>query len=216
MVLKLYTLDYSPPSRAVLLTAEALNIELEEITVNLKKLENFKAEFVQINPQHTIPTLNDDGFIVWDSHAINAYLVRKYGENDFLYSEESHQRAIIDQRLHFDSCNMFGLLRVVARPIIYRGSKTISQYLIEEVNESYEILNNFLKNSKWVAGDRLSIADFSLISTVTSIDVLIPIDLNKYTNIDSWLKRARSLPYYHINQKGVDDFKEYMNELLNK
>lgn len=56
-----------------------------------------------MNPQHTVPTLNDAGYILWDSHAINAYLVGMYGLNDFLYPSDLKKRAIVDQRLHFDS-----------------------------------------------------------------------------------------------------------------
>lgn len=56
-----------------------------------------------MNPQHTVPTLDDEGFILWDSHAIMPYLVAKYGKEKSLYPEDLQKRAIIDQRLHFDS-----------------------------------------------------------------------------------------------------------------
>ncbi|KAF4531265.1 hypothetical protein B566_EDAN019338 [Ephemera danica] len=62
-----------------------------------------------MNPQHTVPTLDDNGFYIWDSHAINAYLVTKYGKNDSLYPRDPQKRAIIDQRLHFDSGILFPL-----------------------------------------------------------------------------------------------------------
>lgn len=61
------------------------------------------------NPQHTVPVLEeDDGFVVSDSHAIMAYLVTKYGKGDSLYpATDVKRRAIIDQRLHFDSSTLF-------------------------------------------------------------------------------------------------------------
>lgn len=51
--------------------------------------------------------MDDDGFVIWDSHAINAYLVGKYGKDDSLYSKDLKKRAVIDQRLHFDSNVLF-------------------------------------------------------------------------------------------------------------
>lgn len=69
---------------------------------------------LQINPQHTVPTLDDDGFIIWDSHAINLYLLEKYGNIDDLYSTDLKTKAIIDQRLHFDSGVAFSLLLRIA------------------------------------------------------------------------------------------------------
>jgi glutathione S-transferase len=57
----------------------------------------------QINPFHTVPTLQDEDFTIWDSHAINAYLVDKHADDDSLYPKDLQKRAVVDQRLHFDS-----------------------------------------------------------------------------------------------------------------
>jgi glutathione S-transferase len=51
-----------------------------------------------------------------DSHAINVYLVAKYAKNDNLYPKDLKKRALVDQRLHFDSGVAFarGLAIVVS------------------------------------------------------------------------------------------------------
>jgi glutathione S-transferase len=36
------------------------------------------AEYIRLNPNARIPTLVDDGFVLWESMAINLYLVQKY------------------------------------------------------------------------------------------------------------------------------------------
>lgn len=57
-----------------------------------------------MNPQHTVPTLKDDnGFVIWDSHAIMPYIVEKYSKDDKLYPRDPEKRAIINQRMHFDT-----------------------------------------------------------------------------------------------------------------
>lgn len=60
-----------------------------------------------MNPQHTVPTMDDNGFYIWDSHAISTYLIQKYGKDDSLYPKDLQKRAVIDQRLHFDSGTLF-------------------------------------------------------------------------------------------------------------
>lgn len=64
-------------------------------------------EFIKINPQHTIPTIVDDGKSVWDSAAIMTYLVGKYASDDSLYPKDLYLRAVVDQRLYFN-CTVLG------------------------------------------------------------------------------------------------------------
>ena len=72
-----------------------------------------------MNPQHTVPTLDDDGFTIWDSHAISTYLVSKYAKDDSLYPKDLQKRAVVDQRLHFESGIIFSrLLRITVSSLL--------------------------------------------------------------------------------------------------
>ncbi|KAM3959974.1 glutathione S-transferase 1-like [Aphomia sociella] len=102
MTIDLYLMKGSAPCRAVLLTARALNLEINQKPTDLNKGEHLTPEYLKLNPQHTIPTLVDDGFSIWESRAIMSYLVNKYGKDTSLYPEDPKIRAIIDQRLYFD------------------------------------------------------------------------------------------------------------------
>lgn len=61
----------------------------------------------QINPQHTIPTLVDNGLALWESRAIMVYLVEQYGKNDSLYPKDAKARAVVNQRLYFDMGTLY-------------------------------------------------------------------------------------------------------------
>ncbi|CAH0678045.1 unnamed protein product [Spodoptera exigua] len=112
MVLTLYKIDASPPVRSVFMAIEALDLEnVQMVDVNLFEGEHLREEYLKVNPQHTVPMLADNDFYIWDSHAIVTYLVTKYGKNDDLYPADPEKRAIIDQRLHFDSGILFPSLR---------------------------------------------------------------------------------------------------------
>ncbi|CAH4027582.1 unnamed protein product [Pieris brassicae] len=66
MVLTLYKCDMSPPVRSVLMVIEHLKLPVQFVDVNIIKAEQLTKEFKKINPQHTVPTLIDDDFILGD------------------------------------------------------------------------------------------------------------------------------------------------------
>lgn len=109
----LYGIYVSPPVRSVLLVAKAIGLDLEFREVNLGSGENKTPEYLEKNPQHTVPTLDDNGNIICDSHAIVTYLIGKYGKDDSLYPKDLYKRALVDQRLHFDSGVLFVRLRAI-------------------------------------------------------------------------------------------------------
>lgn len=195
--LVLYGLDLSPPYRACVMTLKALNLPYETIYVDLLGKEHLSEDFIKKNPQHTLPLLDDDGHYIWDSHAIMTYLVSKYGKDDTLYPKDLLKRALVDQRLHFETGVVFqGSLRNITCPLLMRNETRIPKHKIDAIVETYEFLEVFLKDSPYLAGDHLTVADFSNVSTVTSLVAFVEIDSAKYPRLTAWIKRLEALPYY--------------------
>ncbi|MGE5659181.1 MAG: glutathione S-transferase family protein [Actinomycetota bacterium] len=76
-MLALYHAPISPNSRRVWITLLEKELEFELVEVELGG-DQFKPEFLAINPFHHIPALVDDGFNVVESLAILDYLEAKY------------------------------------------------------------------------------------------------------------------------------------------
>ncbi|KAF2902737.1 hypothetical protein ILUMI_03445 [Ignelater luminosus] len=211
---KLYMFDASPPSRSVLLTAKALGITLDLIRLNLTKADHLTPEYLKMNPQHTVPTLDDNGIIIWDSHAINIYLVTKYGKDSFLYPEDPYKRAVINQRLHFDSGILFPAVLKVIMLFVRGQANSVPAEKAAEIQEAYEFLEKFLEDRQWMACDNVTLADFSLISSVTTADVLVPVDQSRFSKLNTWIKRAEGLPYYEANKHGLNIFRKRIEGLF--
>ncbi|EFA00485.1 glutathione S-transferase 1 [Tribolium castaneum] len=214
----LYMVYPSPPVRAVLITAKAIGLELELKELNLTEGEHLKPEFLKINPQHTVPTLvEEDGSVIWDSHAIMTYLVSKYGQHkESLYPKELLKRAIVDQRLHFESGIAFPRMLQIAGPILRKGKTSIEPEDVKLAHEVYAFLEKFLDGKKWVAGGHVTVADYSLISTISTLDLFVSVEEDIFPKVKTWMKKMESLGEYEANRKGLQMSKETVESKLTK
>lgn len=236
MGIDLYYTPGSAPCRAVQMTAKAVGVDLNLKLTNLMAGEHMTPEFLKLNPQHTIPTLVDEGFALWESRAIQVYLVEKYGKTDSLYPKCPKKRAVVNQRLYFDLGTLYGSLAAHYYPQVsirneskfqYRLQKT-SKYsnpfinsfsqifakqpanpeTLKKVEDAFGFLNTFLEGQTYAAGDSLTLADISLLATVSTA-VVMGFDLSKYSNVQRWLANAKATtPGNDLNEAGIEAFRQ--------
>ncbi|XP_016984869.1 glutathione S-transferase 1 [Drosophila rhopaloa] len=202
-----YYAPRSPPCRAVLLTAAALGVKLDLRLVNVKAGEHKSEEFLKINPQHTIPVLDDNGTIVSDSHIICSYLADKYAPegDDSLYPKDPVQRRQVDARLYYDCGHLFPRIRFIVEPVIYFGVGEVPADRVEYLQKAYDGLEHCLAGGDFLVGNQLTIADLSCIASVSTAEAFAPINADQFPRVVEWVKRVKALPYYkENNQEGLD------------
>ncbi|MEE8263545.1 MAG: glutathione S-transferase N-terminal domain-containing protein, partial [Gammaproteobacteria bacterium] len=104
-MLKIYGTDPSSPVNAVRMCANALGLEYEYIQVNMLEGEHKSEKYLALNPVGKVPTIDDDGFTVFESAAIMKYLCRKNDTN--YYPQDLFRQAIVDQWLSFVSVHIY-------------------------------------------------------------------------------------------------------------
>lgn len=120
------------------------------------------------------------------------YFANKYDTAGSLYPVEPEMRAKVDQKLYFDM-NLFNLLRE------YYFAKLLNLPLfdpakLKKIEQQFEYLDNALQDHNYVAGDEVTIADFTLMSTVT-VSVIGKFPLEKYENVAKWYELCKeSIP----------------------
>lgn len=208
----LHGLIASPPCRAALLVAKAIGVDLEMKEVNIMAGENRTPEYLELNPRHTIPTLDDDGYILTESRAIMCYLVDKYGaEDDPLYPKDAQLRGRVLERLMFDQGCLFArLVDYYNFAWIFKG-EDLDETKSPALDEAFGFLDKYLESSDWAAGDSLTIADVSLAVTVSQAE-LFGYDLEPYANINRWFEACKNeiVGYEEINQEGLNVFKSFL------
>lgn len=105
---------------------------------------------------------------------------------------------------------------LLQEPIFYDGVKEVLQDRIELALKSYDLLNTFLTNSSWVAGDQVTFADYNIANTLVAIDYLVPLDKEKYPRVQEWVERVTKLPCYKVAEAGFQKYKNALDGLLAK
>jgi len=217
MAIDLYHMDLSAPCRSVRLTAKMVGVELNLKVINLMVGEQMAPEFIKINPQHTIPTIVDDGFALNESRAICGYLVNKYAKDDTLYPKDPIKRAVVDQRLYFDM-DFYKKFQMVYIPIMFRGATKLDEAAQKDFAASIEHLNTFLSQNKYVAGDQLTIADICLMANASTFEAGDAQIFDKYPKIKSWIETCKSelVDFAETNQGGAEIFGQMLQGALAK
>lgn len=208
-----YYLSASAPCRSVLMTAKALGVELNKKPLNIMQGDHLKPEYLQINPQHTIPTLVDDGFALWESRAIIVYLAEKYGKDDSLYPKDPQKQAVVNQRLYFDMGVLYQSFLTYYSPQFFLRTPADPEEF-KKVESAFEFLNTFLKDQEYVAGDEYTIADIAILGTVSTFAVM-DFKLSNYPNVERWYQNAqKKTPGWDENWAGLMDMKEWIDSKM--
>ncbi|KAG0710192.1 Glutathione S-transferase 1, isoform D [Chionoecetes opilio] len=211
MPIDLYYHPLSPPCRAVMLTAKAVGVELNLKKVDILAGEQNKPEFLAINFQHSIPTLVDGNIKLWESRAICSYLATQYGKDDSLYPNNPRARCVVDARLYFDMGTLYRRFADYAYPAFTNQKPDPAK--LEKLHEAMGWLNTFLMEYSFAAGNKVTVADHSLVAGVSSMQAA-GIELDKYTRITRWLKRCRTaMPkYQEANEEGAEIMGKFLKQ----
>lgn len=166
----------------------------------------------QLNPQHTCPTIDDGGFAVWESRAILQYLASKYDQSGTLYPEDLQIRTMINQKLFFDM-ELNAKVSDYFYPQIMGGAPADAAKL-QKLLDFLGFLDTALDGKAYIVGDALTIADISLINTLSMLE-LLNIDFGQFQNIPAYMEKCKATTpgYDGIASKSLEAFAVFANKL---
>jgi len=160
-MLKFY-FNAAPNPMKVALFLEETGLAYEPVPVDTRKGDQFKPEFLAVNPNGKVPAIDDDGVFVFDSNAILLYLAEKTGK--FLPDPSPKTRGQMLSWLMFVATGL-GPFSGQAVHFKHFAPKDLdyahNRYQFEAARH-YGVLNDHLANSRYMVGDRYGIVDMAL------------------------------------------------------
>ena len=189
--MQLYVFPPSPNSLRCQAVANQLGIELELVPVDLPGGAHMKDEFIALNPNHKIPTLVDDDFVLWESSAIMVYLAHQRPGTD-LIPEDVKERARTVQWTFWNTahwgptCGIFTFENLVKKML---GMGEPDPAELEKGNEGFTrfgaVLNDHLKGRDTLVGSSVTLADHAIASWLVHAEGAgLPLD--GYDEITRW------------------------------
>ncbi len=163
-MIKLYTFHLSTNGRKVHMALEEAKAAYEISPVNLMKGEQKNPEYLKLNPNGKVPTLVDDGVVMWESIAILLYLSEKFAAANLLPSAAA-DRARAFQWLVWQPTTFGAPASTLFRQMRFTPEGQRDQKVIDqaraEVTKNTEILAGGLQGRDYLART-FSVADMAL------------------------------------------------------
>jgi len=194
-MIQLYTW-VTPNGKKVSIMLEELGIPYEVHAVNLGQGDQFKPEYLAINPNNKIPAIIDpDGpggkpFTLFESGAILLYLAEKSAK---LWPSDVRERYTVIQWLMFQ---MGGVGPMFGQANYFYRLKEKVHYAIErfhkEARRLYNVLDQELARKEYLAGE-YSIADIATYPWVWRHEIH-QVKLEEYPNVKRWYETISQRP----------------------
>jgi len=153
-------------------------------------------DYARINPNRTVPTIDDDGFVLWESNAIARYLAARHGAGT-LWPTDLRQRADVDRWMDWQTTEFSGVMRnafleLVRKPAGERNAERIATSVALSQQRAL-ILEAALAGRTWLAGEAFTLADIA-VGCAAHRWLLLPIDRPETPNLTAWITRLRDRP----------------------
>jgi glutathione S-transferase len=149
------------------------------------------------NPNALIPTIEDDGLILWESNAILRYLGARYAPAD-MWPADPVARAQgdkwMDWNFSFADAQRDAFKQLIRTPVEQRDAGLIAASAAA-AGKAMAILDDALASQPWLSGDAFGVADVPMgayAHTFFTLDMTRP----DVPHVRAWYDRLRARPAY--------------------
>jgi len=191
-MLRLYGSARSRGLRPLWMLGE-LGIDYDHKDYLPRSAETKTPEFVALNPNSRVPVIDDDGFILSESMAINLYLAKKHASP--LYPTDPKNEALAWQWSLWETDRLdrqiVNYVRHSSELPAEQRKAEVAAAMWQEIVPAFDVLETALTKSAWLAGPAFSVADLNVAAALFRA---LSLDLSKWPHIQAWLNRCWERP----------------------
>jgi glutathione S-transferase len=198
-MINLHVFPPSPRAFKVLALAEHMGLEYKTCIVDLSKGEQNLPGFVALNPNKRMPVLVEDDFVLWESNAILQYLASKKPQSGLLPLDERRRAEVTQWQCwdlaHWDPACATLIFERLVKKLFSMGEADAAEVAKgeERFHRCAEVLNAQLRGRKYLTGNALTVADFS-VGAPLNVAVPAQMPLSGYAEIKRWHAGLCELP----------------------
>ncbi|MBN9267381.1 MAG: glutathione S-transferase [Alphaproteobacteria bacterium 64-6] len=154
-------------------------------------------EFLKLNPNGHIPSIDDGGLVLHESLGINLYLAKKHGGPlaPASLAEDGQMTTWTAWALtEIEPQSIQVLYHRVAKPVAERDPK-IADAAVEALKAPFAVLDKALAATGYVVGGRFTVADINLAECVRYA-MAAPELFEANPNVKAWLAKVQARPAF--------------------
>jgi glutathione S-transferase len=198
-MLKVWGRKNSSNVQKVMWAIGELGLAYERIDMGMEFGGNDQPDYLALNPNGLVPTLQDGDLILWESNTIIRYLANRYGTGT-LEPADPKTRALASQWMDWQisvflpaaSAAFFGLVRT---PPEQRDLTAIARSQTQSVAAA-TIFDAELSRHSFTAGDTFSMADIPMGIRIYRFRQLVP-QRPPFPNIERWYASIEKRSAFH-------------------
>lgn len=195
-MLTFYYHPLSPIARRVWLTLLEKQIPFEPHLVDLKAKAQFRPDYLAIHPFHHVPALVDGDLRLIESLAILDYLEAQFPETPLSPTEPA---AIAQMKMVQLVIANELMPKLPALVLLADADTPTDAALMQHVDTVFGFLAEQLGGRAFFGGDRLSLADITVGTTLPLIRRM-GISLREYPTLEQWCDRVSNRPAWQQSE----------------
>ena len=181
--------------------------DFERIDAGLHFGKNRTPEFLALNPNGLVPTLEDGELVLWESNTILRYLIRQYDTSKRFPSDIASQYQS-EKWMDWQVGTMWPVLRVAfmgltRTPESERNYDSIRK-AYQDTNDLLALLDQQLSKQQYCSGNAFHIGDIPLALCVSRwilLNETFPDRTGQRAqlqNLDAWMQRIETQTHYKV------------------